>query len=169
MKEALGQIDRRLQDGFRSLENKLQDNGTEKVVSPSPQVIQPKVESRAIRIPAAEIKPRSADFGRQTTNNYTTNLNWHTYNVQRGGSAKLRGNDRERATEADVPKMDPAQTRGGRPPLHVASVADSRAYSQYASRRASIPEADATRMARIVEANNRIQQGELPPNKQVQD
>jgi len=70
-------------------------------------------------------------------------------------------------TGAAQPPRSNVQVSAAAPPA-VAPVADQRAHQNFARGEAHKVEADATRMARVLEADNRIRRGDLPESPKVQ-
>ena len=57
----------------------------------------------------------------------------------------------------------------GRVPAGVTSIADQRAHQAFASGKAAHVEADATRMAKVSEAAEKMEKGEFPPNAKIRE
>jgi hypothetical protein len=73
------------------------------------------------------------------------------------------------AAPSSVAPVGQAHEPHGAAPSSVAPVADKRAYANFTRRDQPKPEADATRMAKLVEADKKIKAGEIPPNAKIQE
>jgi hypothetical protein len=123
-----------------------------------------------------ERSPKERDFaGQPTTYNYSYNNHSNT-TINSPAREKPQFKSPEAssvrapvigAITGATPATAPRASFGA--PASVAPIADQRAHQAFASGRAAHIEADATRMAKISEASEKMKKGEFPPNPKIRE